>query len=118
MAKLEINARKEEILKQLKSLQIININGIQYLGKIKKEAEVVSVTEAVDITDCPNFDQAAKRFIKTSNLEQLSEIELGGQQSYSLKKLTAEQLDEAEILAIKVSRLSEKAMAELINSKF
>lgn len=118
MKKLEINAVKEELLKQFKNLQIINIGGIQYLGKIKKEAEVVSVTDSVDITDCPSFDSAAKRFVKASNLEQLSEIELGGQQSYSLKKLTADQLDEVEILAIKVSRLSEKAMAELINSKF
>ena len=110
--------KKAEIVKQFKELQQINNSGAIYLGKLEKTEGIIKITSAVNITDCASFEQAAKRHIKASNLGTLEEHELGGVQAYSLKKLTTDQMDEVEILAIQVARLNEIALAEFINSKF
>ena len=110
--------KKAEIVKQFKELQQINNSGSIYLGKLEKTEDIIKITSAVNITDCSYFEQAAKKYIKASNLGTLEEYELGGVQAYSLKKLTADQMDEVEILAIQVARLNETALAEFINSKF
>lgn len=80
-----------KLSEKVKALEIININGNQYLGTTDKEEGVLKLSSAVSVKDS-NFKETIKSWIAADKLGELEAIEFEGELQIGRKKFNEQQL--------------------------
>lgn len=103
------------LLDRLKSLSLLSLNGINYLGKVSEEEGKTKIVDSIQVTT-PNFTETIKSWIKKDNLGELETVSLRGS-SFSLgeKDFSEEQQHNLTIIAAEAEYRMKRAVKRLEN---
>lgn len=105
------------LLMQLLALQMINLNGTEYLGQVEKDGDKISVSNASPIFS--NLETSVKEWIKAKNLDKLQSFTLEGNNTSLIRKdFNEEQQMQIGIIAAKAEYGIKYALANLQNNSF
>ena len=109
-------AKKETLAEKILDLQMINLNGSNYIGSVEKVEGGFELTDAVECSS--SFETSIKNWIKADNMNSLQKMScVGDGISVVTKDFTEQQKLEITIIASKADYAIKYAVKELENSK-
>lgn len=101
---------------EVSALQIINLNGTNYLGNLEKSEGGFLLSKAIECVS--SFEESVKEWIRKNNLNALQSLSIEGENvSVVRKDFTEQQRLEIGIIAAKADYAIKYAVSELQNSK-